>query len=108
MLWQLHDAGPTALPLYADCVICRAPLAEAEWFLVPAPCPGLGRALPAAVAHSTKLARCLVARLPEADAERLWVAALCLGRAQRCSGTSLRPALVWEMLAHFDDGDWIL
>jgi hypothetical protein len=66
---------------------------------VPLPCPGLGRALPAALAHSEAQARRLVQRLPSADAERLQVAALALARAQRRLHLSLPLAIVWRLLA---------
>jgi hypothetical protein len=59
---------PQALPLFADSVIARLPLAADEWALVPTPCPGLGRALPAALAHSAIQASTLVQHLPAADA----------------------------------------
>ena len=52
VLTALAQAGQPVLPLFADFVIGRPPLTAQEWALVPAPCPGLGRALPAALGHS--------------------------------------------------------
>lgn len=70
------------LPLYA-CVAARLPLTEAEWALVPLPCPGLGSALPAVLQRSEAEAALLVARLPASDKERVHTFALCLARAER-------------------------
>ena len=93
-----------ALPLFAVFVIMRPPLTEEEWALLPAPCPGLGRALPAALAHSPAQARQVVQRLPAEDVARLRTAALALQRAQKrppgldCS-VMLPSELVWRILA---------
>jgi hypothetical protein len=85
--------------MFADCVLARLPLVDAEWQLVPTPCPGLGQALPAALACSPAQAGSLVQHVPTADAERLRVAALALARAQECSRLNLPSPLVWRMLA---------
>ena len=75
---------PPGLPthLYADFLLApgRLPLAAAGWALVPAPCPGIERALPAAAACSADQAQQVVQRLPPAAKARLRAAALCLGR----------------------------
>lgn len=90
VLRTLRAAGRQALPLFADLVMARPALRLREWALVPAPCPGLGRALPAALAHSRAHAAQLVARLPEDDVARLRTAALCLVRLQRTLGLPAR------------------
>ena len=64
-------------------LVARQPLTPAEWARVPAPCPGLGAALPAVLARSEAEAAALVAHLPAADRERLRTAVLGLARAQR-------------------------
>ena len=65
-------------------IASRLPLTDAQWALIPiAPCHGLGRALPAALACSGNQARQLVRRLPPAETQRLRTAALCLVRMQR-------------------------
>ena len=85
VLQALLRHGQAALPLFADFVIARLPLSAVEWALMPRHCPGLGRALPAALAHSTSQASSLVRHLPAADAKRLRTFALCLARVQRRS-----------------------
>ncbi len=65
----------------------RLPLDAAHWALVPAPCMGIGSALPTALACSPAQAAQVVRRLPPADAARLRTTALCLGR-------SILPGLV--------------
>ena len=83
VLADLCAAAPDiALRLFPDFVTSQAPLTDAQWALIPTPCPGLGRALPAALAHSTDQARQLVRHLPPEDAQRLRCAALCLSRPQ--------------------------
>ena len=72
VLADLCAAAPDiALRLFPDFVTSQAPLTDAQWALIPTPCPGLGRALPAALAHSTDQARQLVRHLPPEDAQRL-------------------------------------
>ncbi len=88
--------------LYADLVIARPALTADEWELVPTPCPGLGRALPAALKRSAEQAARLVARLPRADKERLRAFALALHRAQARGRTHLPWELKWRVLALFD------
>lgn len=61
---------------------------------MPDPCPGLGDALPAVLAHSEVEAALLVAHLPAAGRERLRMAALCLRRLERMYGLHLLPALL--------------
>lgn len=70
--------------LFADFIIAAPPLTAEQWAYVPAwGCPGLGRALSAALAHSHEQARQLVRLLPTADATRLRTFALALARLQR-------------------------
>ena len=85
-------------PLFAD-LAARAPLTPEQWRQFPAPCAGLGAALPAVLRRSEAEAALLVARLPAADRERLRTAALCLGRCQQQAGVSLPLALAWHILA---------
>jgi hypothetical protein len=112
----LLAAGPAALvlqamlqgveatqPCFADFFLARPSLSEAEWALVPAPCHGLGRALPTVLAQSSAQASRLVKHLPDADAGRLRTGALCLARAQRRARVSLPTPLVWHLLSYFDD-----
>ncbi|KAL4859422.1 Inversin-B [Chlorella vulgaris] len=97
------SAVSQAQPLFADFFITRSPHLTSEewtaaWSAVPAPCPGLLRALPAVLAHSTEQARHLVQHLSPADVQRLRTAALCMARAQRQSGVFLPTAVVWQIL----------
>ena len=55
-------------------------MAAADWTLVPSPCPGVGVALPAALACSADQAAQVVRRLSAAERARLRIGALCLGR----------------------------
>ncbi|EFN52929.1 hypothetical protein CHLNCDRAFT_137260 [Chlorella variabilis] len=100
-LAALAAAGPAAHPLFADFVIARVPLSEAQWAQVPSPCPSLGRALPAAFAHSPAQARQVVRRLAPADAHRLRTFALALGRAQTMLGIQLPDLAVQRALSFF-------
>ena len=97
-LAALAAAGDLALPLIADLAACTA-LSPAQWQRVPAPCPGLGAALPAVLARSMTEAALLVGRLPVEVRERLRTGALCLGWAQRVLGVELERALVGQVLA---------
>ena len=98
LLQSLSRAGPAALPLYAD-VVSRHALTTAQWQRIPAPCPGLGPALPAVLERSTAEAALLVARLLQPERRRLQTAALALHRAQAASQTWLPQPLVWRILA---------
>ena len=82
LLAALAAAGAAALPLFPDFLLApgRLPLAAADWALVPSPCPGIERALPAALACGPDQAAQVVRRLPPAEAARLRTTALCLGR----------------------------
>lgn len=71
-----------ALALYPP-LVARLPLSSAEWQRVPAPCPGLGVALPAVLQRSADEAAQLVRHMPPADRERLRTAAPCVARAQQ-------------------------
>lgn len=75
VLSALAAAGDEAQPLFADYVVARLPLSDAEWEAVPTPCPGLGRALQAALAHSPAQAAACVAHLAHPEAAALRVAA---------------------------------
>ena len=69
-----------ARPLFPD-VPAHRPLTAAQWALIPAPCPGLAKALPATLQRSEAEAALLVAHLPAADSARLRTFALALHRA---------------------------
>jgi hypothetical protein len=69
---------------------------------MPRQCPGLGLALPAALAHSASQASSLVRHLPAADAQRLRTFALCLARVQRRWDIQVPVAIVDLLLSHFD------
>ncbi len=102
VLRALKNGGPRLAPLLADFVLARLPLSPTIWGLLPAPCPGLGRALPAALEHSIEQAVSLVRHLPAADRLRLHTAALCLARAQRRLRTHLPQPVLWKVLSMFD------
>ena len=80
VLAALAAAGAPALALFPDFLLAlgRLPLPAADWVLVPSPCPGIERALPAALACSAHQAAQVVRRLQPAEAARLRLAALCL------------------------------
>lgn len=75
------------------------PLSAAQWALIPSPCPGLGRALPARLAVSPEQARQVVRSLPPADQLRLHTAALSIHRAQHVTGIALPAPIVSRILA---------
>lgn len=102
VLTTLARCGVAGHPHYADLVAARAPLAVAEWALVPRACQGLGRALPVALQHSPEQGRQLVARLPRPEAERLRCFALALARLQRQLRTPLPVPLLAKILSLFD------
>ena len=97
-LAALLRAGKVAWPLFADLAASRA-LSLAQWKRIPAPCPGLGAALPAVLSRSEAEGRQLVRRLPDAERCRLRAAALALGWAQRALGIELPAVLVRRVLA---------
>ena len=79
VLENLAASGtPLALQLLTDYIAGCLPLTESQWAEVPTPLPGLGRALPAALASSVDQARLLVRHLSPPDSQRLRTAALCL------------------------------
>ena len=84
-LEELINYGtPVTRQLFPGFIASRLPLTAVQWMFIPiGPLPGLGRALPAALASSADQARQVVRRLPAADAQRLRTAALCLSRLQR-------------------------
>lgn len=93
-------AQPGVQPLYAD-LAARRSMTPEQWQRVPAPCPGLGRALPAVLARSETEAALLAAHLPAAEAERLRISALSLHHLQRSLQleAAVPAALVGKMLA---------
>lgn len=95
----LLAAGPAAVLLFADLVAVRVPVTSKDWAAVPNPCPGIGAALPAALAHSADQAQQLVQHLPPADAQRVRVAALALHRAQKLLHVCLPTAIAWDIQA---------
>lgn len=94
----VYWGGPQLLPLFTDLVLAHLPLGDSTWQLLPAQCPGLGRAL----SYSTDQASRLVRRLPSADMQRLQAFALSLASAQRCLQCHLPQPLVWHILSLFD------
>ena len=101
-LAALPAARPSRLPLFAGCVAAHLPLGDADWALVPAPCRGLGRVLPAALKCSAAQAAQVARRLPAADAQRLRTFALCLARAQRRTRVALPAEVAGRLAALFD------
>lgn len=79
-----YDVGGsgTERSLFAD-LVERQPLSQAEWDVVPFPCPGLASALPTVLARSEAEAGQLVAHLSPGEQRCLRTAALCLHRASR-------------------------
>lgn len=103
VLSELASAGAAGLCFYPDAIAARLPLSAAEWAMLPASCPGLGRALPAVLAHSPAQARQLVHHLPAADLHRLQTFALCLQHEQARWGVWLPTDVVWhQLLARFE------
>lgn len=96
----LAQHGDLVLPLFSE-VAVHWPL-TAQWQQVPAPCPGLGGALPAVLARSEVEAALLVPRLPPADDARLRTFALALHRAQRRMHIFLPAELARHVLSLFD------
>ncbi len=88
-LAAIAKRGRPAAPLFADFIMAAPPLTAKQWACVPVCCPRLGRALPAALAHSHEQVRQLVRRLPSADASRLRTFELALA----CLQCRLRAAL---------------
>ena len=89
------------IPLFPD-VAAHWQLTAAQWALIPSPCPGLGKALPATLQRSEAEAALLVAHLPPADSARLRTFALALHRAQRQLGVFLPAELAGRILSLFD------
>ena len=101
-LHSLRIHRPASLPLFADLVITRQGLESHEWALVPSPCAGQGRALPAALAASHEQAVQLLSRLPPADSARLRCFALALHRVQARCRVYLPQPLLEKILGLFD------
>lgn len=99
VLPALAAAGPAVQHLFADCVAAAPALSKEQWALVPVPCAGLCRALPATLARGVAQAQQLVAHLPPDDAARLRTFALCLARLQRQLELELPPALIGRLLS---------
>ena len=91
---------PEVQPFYAD-LAAHLRMTPRQWLRVPAPCRGLGTALPAVLERSQFEAALLLAHLPPAAAERLRVAALSLHRLQRSLllEAAVPAALVGRILA---------
>lgn len=102
VLTSLLAAGAAALPLFADLAMLRPEFGMDEWRRVPAPCPGLGRALPAVLDRSHDQAAQLVAHLLPEDRLRLRTYALCLARVQRRRRVYLPQHIVERLLGLFD------
>lgn len=92
-----HPTSAAVQPLFAP-LVARQSLSPSEWQQVPAPCPGLGAALPAVLRRSAEEAAQLVRCLPPADRERLRTAALCLRRVQRLYRLALPADIVNPLL----------
>lgn len=101
-LTSLMAAGQAGRSLLSDFVAMCIPLSDSLWAQLPWLCPGLGRALPTALAHSPEQARRLMQHLPPADAGRLRLFALCLARAQRRTRIHLPQELTGKILSMFD------
>lgn len=82
-LQEMVRAGPSARPLWPYFVVRHRPLTRQQWQQVPAPCPGLGWALPPLYWRSPEQAKLLVEHLPPEEKAALQTAALCLARLQR-------------------------
>jgi hypothetical protein len=100
VLSHLRMCGASTNHLFADAIACRPPphhppLSEDEWALLPSPCPGLLRALPTALAHSSSQARQLVRRLPAAERRQLHHVLRCLARLQRRHG--IAPDVMFQV-----------
>ena len=112
VLEDLCSAEPAvACQLFPDFVASHVPLTKRQWLMnIPAACPGLGRALPVALASSDEQAGQLVCHLPPADSERLRTFALCVAQRQRSIDQRrerswphyLPPAVVKRILSFFD------
>lgn len=100
VLDDLHGGDFDTICLFADYVLARLPLSAALWERVPPMCPGIGRALPAALAHSTQQAHEVVRRLPKPGARRLRTAALSLHHVQRQSQVFLPADILHNILSH--------
>ena len=97
-LTALEEAGEVALPLFATLAACTA-LSPEQWQRVPAPCAGLGAALPAVLARSAAEAALLVDHLPAEGRQRLRTGALCLVRAQKECRLELPASVLGQVLA---------
>jgi len=103
VLAALRRVGPErGWPLLSEAISARVPLTEEEWDVVPFTCPGLGQALPAALALEPSVAaiqaRHLVRHLLRSDLLRVRALALCMARQQRRMGAALPADLVQKML----------
>lgn len=98
--WPKKPSVRASQPFLTD-YLALWPLSSAQWELIPTPCLGLGRALPAVLARSDAEAALLVARLPDSDRARLRTFALCLHRCQRRVRVQLPPVLLHRILSLF-------
>eukprot|EP00887_Chlorella_sp_A99_P001709 scaffold8.g1709.t1 len=97
----------TAYALLADLAVSHA-LSPPDWAALPTPCPGLARALPAALARSPAEAAQLVAHLPATARGRLRALVLGLARLQRQLGLELPVHIARRILAAapVEEGRW--
>lgn len=100
-VWRDREAELTRVARWIVCsdLAQRKRLSPEEWALVPAPCPGLEHALPAALERSVGEAALLVARLEDSCRSRLRAAACTLTRVQRQLGLELPTPVAWKILA---------
>eukprot|EP00887_Chlorella_sp_A99_P001713 scaffold8.g1713.t1 len=84
--------------LLAD-LAARHALSPADWALLPTPCPGLARALPAVLARSLVEAAQMVTHLPDTARGRLRALALSLARLQRRLRMELPESIIHRILA---------
>lgn len=102
---MLLAAEPERQRLLAVFVCARVPLTKAEWQHIPAPCPDILRALPAALTCSDDQALEVVTRLSPVEAARLCTALGCLHVSQRRSGVFLPPDIFRRILVDAVAGD---
>ncbi|KAI3436439.1 hypothetical protein D9Q98_005856 [Chlorella vulgaris] len=98
VLAALGAAGPAAQSLFGDFVTARLPVTSEVWAALPTPCPGIGGALPAVLAHSAEQTRQLLSHLSPADVQRLRIALLCLHRVHKQQHVYLPTPVVWKIL----------
>lgn len=98
LLRSRHHTDDALAPLYV-LLAARQPLTPVQWSELPRPCPGLGAALPAALARGEHEAAHLVAHLPYADKLRLRTAVLSVKRVELSRHLNLPAELLRPLLA---------